>query len=180
MGDHYGFGVRNFQTSKNRPNPPPNHTWNCFIRQNNLFAVHLNNSEAITDLFGRNLRGTEPELGFSIGGRDTPIFENFWSRRLRHRKSSPFWVFFHEYWGGGKSCFRPPPLERDWGGGGCPSPPPPEHRLWEGGQIDPRQTSPNFGTLNLIYIYIYIYIYIPISKEIQPNASCSWGWNMVH
>ena len=52
-GDHYRFGGLNFQTSENRPKivpKPQNHTLNCFIRQNELFFVHLIYSEAIPDL----------------------------------------------------------------------------------------------------------------------------------
>ena len=38
------------------PQNPQNRTLNCFIRQNNLFFVHLSHSGAILDFSGRNLR----------------------------------------------------------------------------------------------------------------------------
>ena len=57
MEDHCVIGGRNFQTPKNRSNPqPPNHTSNCFIRQNKLFSVHLSHSGAIPELSGQYLR----------------------------------------------------------------------------------------------------------------------------
>ena len=54
---------------------PQNHTLNCFIRQNNLFSVHLSHSGAIPDLSGRNLRGGGSQID------PPPNFAKFWNTK---------------------------------------------------------------------------------------------------